>query len=722
VRSIAMLPCIGGLVLAMTLLAVPARADVYVATTGDDANPGTQAKPLQSLDAARAMVRQQRKQQPHQATTVWIAGGAYYLAKSFVLKADDSGDEGSPIVYRAAVGQQVRLVGGRRIPPEAFLKLTARDVLDRLEASARGNVLQADLKALGVTDFGEVPPNGRGAELFFNDRPLVLARWPNEGFTKIADVTGEQPIDSHGIKGSKVGKFIYHGDRPARWTTENDLWLQGYWFWDWSDQYQHVASINTPSRTITLKPPYHTYGYRKGMRFYAVNALAELDSPGEWYLDRTNGRLYLWPPEAMAAGLTTFPGGQIVVGTLRVRSDGTRSVPTTLPRDIAAPMANANIVFSIVETPLVLLENVSYVTLRDLTIEATRGTGIEIRGGQNDLVAGCTIRNTGGCGAIIGGGRNHAIRGCDIYQTGAGGIRLSGGDRKTLAPAGNAAVNNHIHHYARLRRTYAAAIQLDGVGNLAAHNLIHDAPHMAIGFGGNENVMELNEIHDVCQETGDVGVFYTGRDWTVRGNVIRHNYIHDVSGPGLYGAQGVYLDDAASGTLVFGNFICKTARAMLLGGGRDNVVENNLMVHCGESIDFDNRGLNWMKETVTAPGGLMPKRLMEMPFRQPPWSERYPQLLTVLDDQPAAPKHNTLRNNVVCRCKPMQLAKEVAQYGTVADNLTLVDDAELVDAAKGDFRLRSDSSVYRKLPQFLPIPLESIGLQVDEYRREKLPK
>ena len=208
--------------------------------------------------------------------------------------------------------------------------------------------------------------------------------------------------------------------------------------------------------------------------------------------------------------------------------------------------------------------------LRDLTSRRPAATALKSSGGEGNLVAGCTIRNMGGTAVVVDGGSENGVVGCDIYQTGAGGIRLAGGDRRTLTPAGNYAVNNHIHHFARLQRTYAPAIQLDGVGNRAAHNLIHDAPHMAIGFGGNENVMELNEIHDVCQETGDVGVFYTGRDWTVRGNVIRHNFIHHVNGPGLYGAQGIYLDDCASGTIVFGNVIYKTARAMLIGGGRDN--------------------------------------------------------------------------------------------------------------------------------------------------------
>ena len=40
-----------------------------------------------------------------------------------------------------------------------------------------------------------------------------------------------------------------------------------------------------------------------------------------------------------------------------------------------------------------------------------------------------------------------------------------------------------------------------------------------------------------------------------------------------------------------------------------------------------------------------------MPYRQPPWSERYPQLLTVLEDDPGSPKGNVIRLNVVCRCK-----------------------------------------------------------------------
>jgi len=107
-------------------------------------------------------------------------------------------------------------------------------------------------------------------------------------------------------------------------------------------QFQRVDTIDTANRVITLRPPYHSYGYRKGMRYYAVNALSELDTPGEWYLDRTSGMLFLWPPE---------------------------------------PLAQAGVVLSLIEKPLVSLSQVEHVTLRDVTIEATRGTGVEIRDG-----------------------------------------------------------------------------------------------------------------------------------------------------------------------------------------------------------------------------------------------------------------------------------------------------------------------------------------------------
>ena len=242
------------------------------------------------------------------------------------------------------------------------------------------------------------------------------------------------------------GRFMYDGDRPKRWVGEKDSWVHGYWFWDWSDERQKVESIDAERRIISVSPPYHGYGYRVGQWFYRLNILAELDTPGEWYLDRETGILYFWPP---------------------------------------APLEEGSAVVSVLDT-LAQFTDVSHVTFQGAIFEAARGTAITIKDGTQTRIAGCIFRNLGEWAVKIEGGTKHGVVGCDIYQTGSGGIGLNGsgiysrGDRgigrETLTPAGHFADNNHIHHYGRINRTYEAAISIAGVGNRATHNLIGEAP------------------------------------------------------------------------------------------------------------------------------------------------------------------------------------------------------------------------------------------------------
>ena len=99
-----------------------------------------------------------------------------------------------------------------------------------------------------------------------------------------------------------------------------------------------------------------------------------------------------------------------------------------------------------------------------------------------------------------------------------------------------------------------------------AHNLIHDAPHNAILFWGNDFLIENNEIYRVCLETGDAGAIYTGRDYTYRGNVIRRNFIHHMGGVGM-GTMAIYMDDCVSGTHIAENTLWRCQTAVVLGGG-----------------------------------------------------------------------------------------------------------------------------------------------------------
>jgi hypothetical protein len=643
-------------------------ARLHVATNGRDTNPGTKAKPFATLERARDEVRRLKASGslPSDGITVEVRAGVYELSRPLELTDQDSGRAGAPVVYQARKGDSVRLMGGRVVT--GWTPVTDPAVRARLEEKARDQVRQADLRTLGIKDLGDVVARGKRLELFFQDQPMTVARWPNSGFITITDVRGPTEVDIRGTKGRKEGLFTYDGDRPNRWGAEPDIWVHGYWFWDWAEQRHPVASVDTAKHLITVKPPYHSYGYRKGQWFYAFNLLAELDRPGEWYLDRRTGILYFWPP---------------------------------------APLEHGQAVVSVIPT-LVQMRNASYVTIRGLVLEACRATAIEMSGGRGNLIAGCTIRNTGQ-EAVNVTGQDSGVVGCDIAETAGGGITLNGGDRASLTPAKLYADNNHIHHFSRWDRVYQPGISLGGVGNRATHNLIDNAPHMAIGFSGNDHLIEFNEIHSVCYESNDAGAIYAGRDWTMRGTRIRNNYFHHISGFAQRGCVGVYLDDQFSGTEITGNVFYKVTRAAMIGGGRDCTIANNIFVDCMPATHVDARGLGW------AAGGFegLKDSLNAVPSKRPPWSTRYPKLVTLLDEQPMSPVGNVLTRNICVRGRWGDFESKAKPLITFRDNL-LDQDPLFVDAARQNFQLRDDSPAFKL--GFERIPLERIGLYRDKLR------
>ena len=688
---------ISSLILCISISQAAPAKDFFVSPSGQPDAAGEKDSPVDSLVAARDAVRAWRQQGGTGPVTVWIHGGEYFLRESFKLEKYHSGSADAPVAHRAVEGETVRLIGGYRVPSEAFKPIADPNVSKRLTPEARGHVVQADLKALGLPEFKEWPVRfgafGGAPELFFNDEPMQIARWPNEGFVNIAKVieSGRGAIDrsvGERAKGERAGAFEYAEDRPSRWKVSEGVWLMGFWCHDWSSECLKVAKIDTEKKQISLAAA-HRYGIgpssswnKHPRRYYALNILAELDRPGEWYLDRKQSILYFYPPK---------------------------------------PLANSRVILSTLTEPMVAMNDASHVTLQGLHFEASYGEGVRISGGTSNLVAGCTFVNLGSTAARISGTKS-GIVGCDLYQIGRDGIALSGGDRKTLTPAGLYALNNHIHHYARLQRTYAGAISVRGVGNRAANNLIHDAPHSAIFYGGNDHVIELNEIHSVAQETSDVGAIYTGRDWGSQGNLLQWNYLHNLVTMAGVGTMGIYLDDCDSGDTLRGNVFYKAGRAAFVGGGRDNTVVDNLFIECQQAVHLDVRGLSRAKPGQGVKDGWdLLAKIEKYDYKNPPWSTRYPRLARVMEEEPLLPVGNLVAGNVAVDCKEwLNASKQTKEYldrSTFRDNLVLEgEDPGFVDRGKKDFRFRQDSIVRKRLPEFPVIPFDKIGLLKDDNR------
>lgn len=634
--------------------------DYYVATDGSDANPGTIERPFATLEKARDTIRESKARVLGEGgLSVYLRQGKYFRNLPFVLEAKDSGESGKPIAYRAYPGEDVRLIGGVRLARAWFAPVASSDAqFARLDPAARGKCLKADLAAHGIASLLEPLQ----AELSLDGELLPVARWPNEGF--VQTTSAENNIT-----------FGYDDPRPERWLAAAEAYAIGYWVHGWANRMERIASIDTQNKKITLaKSP--SYGIAAKKPYYVLNLLEEIDRPGEWYLDRQKSVLYLWPPEG-------FETGELLLSSL----DGA----------------------------IVFFKDASDIRIDGLVVETGAGRGIEISGHDN-LIANCTIRNLRDNGVTISGERN-GVTGCTISGIGKTGVSLSGGDRHKLIAGENSVRNCRIHNFGRWERTYAPAVRLAGVGNVAADNLLYDAPHSAILFGGNEHLIERNEIHSVCYEVDDAGSIYAGRDWGLRGNLIRHNFFHHIKSnlPGSNGVHAVYLDDCASGITVFGNVFYEiSGRAIMCGGGRDNTIENNVIARCGSAHFTDRRGKVWIDKDES---WKLLAKIERYNYTQPPWSERYPRLAHILDngyEQAKEPEGCVIARCIGWRNKRWLEKNSLGGSGGF-DFYTFIDNIEdqdprFVDEESLNLALRNDSPAY-KLPGFQRIPFEDIGPQ-----------
>ncbi|RME93980.1 MAG: hypothetical protein D6766_07030, partial [Verrucomicrobia bacterium] len=143
--------------------------------------------PLATLAGARDAIRRWRAAGGRGTVTVRFAAGRYFFPEPVSFEARDSGRPGEIVRYQAAVKGAVRFTAG--VAVHGWQPVRDSAVLDRLPETARGRVRVAVLKGQGITDFGRIQVRGFAlpapvaeAELFYDDEPMELARWPNEGF------------------------------------------------------------------------------------------------------------------------------------------------------------------------------------------------------------------------------------------------------------------------------------------------------------------------------------------------------------------------------------------------------------------------------------------------------------------------------------------------------------------------------------------------------------
>ena len=580
------------------------------AEAGIAAKPRTWSTPdssnvVDTLGEAVALAKQIRAT-GGAATVIELQPGIHRLTQPLRLSARDSGTAQRPLIIRSSAAGRAVIRGSQPI----LARSPTATELARFPVTSRPHLKAYDLPPtaaaaprIDIPRRHDIQPGPLAFEVFDGNGALHPARWPNVGWA-----TGASRTET-GVT------FTVDPARMARWTNDPDLWVSGFFRWNWAFETRPATALNGSVGEMALDGV-PQYGFAKAFRIAVHHVAAELDVPGEWVRLHDQRRLIVWPRDETALEIS-------------------------------------------VAEHLIVIDGARHVRMEGLTFERVRGEAITVRDSHDIEIVECAIRWIGGRAISIVGGLRNGVSRSLIEDAGEGGVRIAGGDRKLLQPAGHFVSDTIIRRFSRLGKTYRPAVALEGVGNRAEGNAISDGPHMAIFFSGNEHVIAMNEIANVVAATSDAGAIYTGRDWTAQGTVIRHNFIHDVRGQDGFEVKGIYLDDFASGITVDANLFVRVDQPVFIGGGRDNVISNNVFIASEPAIHIDGRGRTWAADAIANATSELNTALAAVPTASLLWIERFPRLYTLLTDDPADPKRTTARGNRVIGGEVYRLLPEV---------------------------------------------------------------
>ncbi len=599
---------------------------IFVSPTASGGD-GSSGSPFNSIEKAMNAAKGIRDSMTSGSVEIVLKEGTYRVDGSLKITSDFSGNENVQMAIVGEPGKKAKITNSKQLPNDKFEKVSDQAVLEKIPADARNEIYCINLKAIGINDLGhrgKTDVNYENIEFFMGDDRFIPAKWPNN----TPDCIGEYGRATFGDivrKDDSSQKYAFkvdvEKDRLERWKTASDPTIFGNMELGYSTVHMDVKAIDSENQTITIGGK--QLNFQAGPGYWVIeNLIEELDYPGEYYLDRNSGILYVYP-----------------MGDIK-----TQDIEYSLSKNNAPDVTNAG------EAVIEYAADDVYgnIRLENLYIENSVGAGIVHNWkAQNLTVKNCRIQNVF-YGFYSSKSDGLRFEGNTVYNTISSGFSTGGGDRNTLTSGNVVVTNNHFHKLVQGTRC-GWGISGVGIGGVFSHNLVHNTPHAAIAMGSNESIWEYNEIYDACQDNLDAGVMYNGRSWSSGYGVeIRYNYLHDNGNWNGHSTAGIYLDDQLSGITVHDNVLQRQTGGIAICGGRNNKVYNNIMIdgmpNSSSYVGHDARGYGTHGQNNY---DQMVKSITSLPYDTGIWLEKYPEVKATLDDDnPNHPRGAYVVNNV----------------------------------------------------------------------------
>jgi Right handed beta helix region len=332
------------------------------------------------------------------------------------------------------------------------------------------------------------------------------------------------------------------------------------------------------------------------------NVLAELDVPGEYFLDPTSHVLYIIPNRTVE---TTDTDHQSAHADASVHTTGLEGLRIAVLDELIRVQDGAkDITISTLgfrDTAATYMSDWIVPSGGDWSLH--RGGAIYVEQADNITIQNCTFsRLDGNAIFVYGRTRSVTIRDSIFEWLGESAIALLGETDKFNAtsrqfPMDTVIEYNVMRELGIYQKQSSAVFQSKAAKTTIQNNLMLNLPRAAINFNdmlGGGDIVDRNLIFNTCRESGDHGPINTWdrqpflsdlRDGTPSFVPIRRVVANNLIFANYGASQGLDNDDGSSWYHVHHNVFYSANGFKMDYGGHDSIFEDNLVV------GFPNKGM-----------------------------------------------------------------------------------------------------------------------------------
>jgi hypothetical protein len=533
------------------------KYDLVVAPDGNDLNKGTLENPLKTVNGAKEKL-ELLKDVTNETVTVWFRSGTYLFTEELTFDSSDF----SNVIYRSYPNEDVVFSGS----------------VDFTEWSS--TIINAH-KAF-VTDVDT--DNLYFRSLFKGEERLQISKWPKTGSFKVTNSKEEDCFSPNSDSGFFDLHAAFYTDKARDFANLSDVNVRI--MHKWCDDILPLHSTDASTGRVEVSKP-AAMTIETGDNFVYENVREALTEPGEWYLDRTEKKLYYIPEKGETAEdlVLSAPVTEKFIdinGVSNITFSGIKFNNTDWN------FVSGSRWISKLDEAHPLYSNIKYNPTHPQAAYETPAV-INIENASNINFVNCEFKNLSNTAVKFGiNTTNCNVKSCLFDQIGANAIYIEG-ERKLPATTNNINVTDcHIGYYGRIYNNSIGVLLIDASDCEIAYNEIHDGWYTAISVGWvwgysenptNNIQIRNNLIYNIGNGwLSDMGGIYTlgiQPDTVISGNII-HN-VGCYEGSTGYGGWGIYLDEGSSNITVEKNLVYDcSSNSLHQHYGKDNLIKNNI--------------------------------------------------------------------------------------------------------------------------------------------------